>query len=149
MSKNKRKQYSEMEKKQAKIRGRVCQEETGCGLKYGFKKGLLRTGLLRALVQEKQYVYVSEDKVKGKKKMLVEVTLIGAKQLHNQSPRNKYITLVDVKNGREYRISYRQDIRVLTPEEYHKMLGMWKRKGIVNGKTKNYTQKRKKGGNQR
>lgn len=146
MNKSKRKQYSEMEKKEAKIRGKVCQGETGCGLEYGIKKGLLRLGLIQDLVQGKQYVYVSEDKVRGKKRMLAEVTLVDAEHLHNQSPRKKYIVVVDAVNRKEYRISYRQDIRVLTPEVYHKMMEVWKRKGIVNGKSKNYTQKRKKGG---
>lgn len=146
MTNMKRRHYSKEEKRQAKIRGKVCQQVTKCSLEYGTKKGLFRERLLKELRTRILFLQVGEDRVRDKKKMLIAVTLMTSEHLHRQSPRKKYIVVVDAVNAKEYRISYRQHIKILSPEIYNKKGETWRRKGIPNGKVENYTQKRKKEG---
>lgn len=142
MTRKKRRHYSKEMKRRAKIRGKVCEKVTGCSPLYGEKKGLLREGILEVLKTGIGLLLVGEDRVRKKKKMLIAATLAMAEHLHHQSPRNRYIIIVDVYTEKEYRISYRQSIRILTPEEFRKTKERWKRKGVPEARKRNFTQKR-------
>jgi len=121
MTRKKRANYSKETKQKAGTRARVCRKVTGCSSVYAYKKGLCRQVLLEELETEKRFLLVGEDRQRGKGKRLIAATLATTEHLHNQSPRNKYIIVIDTDNRKPYRISYHQSIRILTKEEYDKL----------------------------
>lgn len=121
MTRKKRRYYSKETKQKAKIRARVCSKVTGCSKVYAKKIGLARQVLLEELTTGIKLLRIGEDRVRGKEKVLITATLKTDENLQNQSPRNKYIIVTDAENGKKYRISYHQTIRILTTEEYQKL----------------------------